>query len=76
MPYLFTILVLKFEIFHSTTLFAVHTAILQTHTEVTSKCVYNIAVCMANSVDLDQMPCTVGSDLGLHYLQRPICPWM
>ena len=30
-------------------------------------------VCMANSVDPDQMPHSVASDLGLHCLQRPIC---
>ena len=29
---------------------------------------------MANSVDLDQMPHSVASDLGLHCLQWPICP--
>ena len=29
---------------------------------------------MANSVDPDQMPHSVASDLGLHCLQRPICP--
>ena len=28
---------------------------------------------MANSVDPDQMPHSVASDLGLHCLQRPIC---
>ena len=28
---------------------------------------------MANSVDPDQMPCYVASDLGRHCLQRPIC---
>ena len=33
-----------------------------------------IAVCMANSVDPDQMLHTAASDLGLHYLQKPICP--
>ena len=56
-PYLLTIFVLKFEIIHSST----------------SWCVYNIAVCMANSVDPDQMLQNVASDLGLHCLQRPIC---
>ena len=29
-------------------------------------------MCIANSAYPDQMP--VASDLGLHYLQRPICP--
>ena len=29
---------------------------------------------MANRADLDQMPLTVVSDLGLHCLQRHICP--
>ena len=29
---------------------------------------------MANSVDPDQMPHSLASDLGLHCLQRPICP--
>ena len=29
---------------------------------------------MANSVDPDQMPHSVASDLGLHCLQRPFCP--
>ena len=29
---------------------------------------------MANSVDPDQMPHSAASDLGLHCLQRPICP--
>ena len=29
---------------------------------------------MANSVDPDQMPHSVASDLGLHCLPRPICP--
>ena len=29
---------------------------------------------MANSVDPDQTPQNVASDLGLHCLQRPICP--
>ena len=29
---------------------------------------------MANSVDPDQMPHSVVSDLGLHYMQRPISP--
>ena len=31
----------------------------------------NIAVCMANSVDSDQMPYSAASDLGLHCLQWP-----
>ena len=57
-PYLLTILVVMFEIVHSTT----------------SWCLYNIAGCMANSVDPDQMPRSAASDLGLHCLQRPICP--
>ena len=30
--------------------------------------------CMANSVDLDQMPHSAVSDLGLYCLQRSICP--
>ena len=29
---------------------------------------------MANSVDPDQMPHSAASDLGLHCLQRPVCP--
>ena len=29
---------------------------------------------MANSVDPDQMPHNVASDLGLHCLLRPVCP--
>ena len=29
---------------------------------------------MTNSVDPDQMPHSAASDLGLHCLQRPICP--
>ena len=29
---------------------------------------------MANSVDPDQTPHSVASDLGLHCLQGPICP--
>ena len=29
---------------------------------------------MTNSVDPDQMPHYAASDLGLHCLQRPICP--
>ena len=29
---------------------------------------------MANCVDPDQMPNSAASDLGLHCLQRPICP--
>ena len=29
---------------------------------------------MANSVDPDQMPHSAVSDLGLHYLQRPVGP--
>ena len=31
----------------------------------------NIAGCMVNSVDPDQMPCSAASDLGLHCLQKP-----
>ena len=53
-----TILLLNFEEVHS----------------ATSKCVKNIAVCMTNRVDPDQMPHSAASDLGLHCLQRPICP--
>ena len=34
----------------------------------------NIAVCLANSVDPDQMPCCAASDLGLHCLQRLTVP--
>ena len=49
---------LKFEIIYSTT----------------SSCVKNIAVCMANSEDLDQMLHTLVSDLNLYCLQRPIYP--
>ena len=30
--------------------------------------------CMANSVDPDLTPHSAASDLGLHCLQRPICP--
>ena len=33
-----------------------------------------IPVYMANSVDPDQMLHVAASDLGLHCLQRPICP--
>ena len=29
---------------------------------------------LANSVDPDQMPHSVASDLGLHCLPKPICP--
>ena len=29
---------------------------------------------MANSIDPDQTPQNAASDLGLHSLQRPICP--
>ena len=54
--YLLTILLIKFEVAHFTT----------------SCCVYSIALCMANSLDLDQTPRSVASDLGLHCLQRPI----
>ena len=31
------------------------------------------AVCIANSVDPDQIPHSAVSDLGLHCFQRPIC---
>ena len=33
-----------------------------------------LALCMANSVDPDQTPHSVASDLGLHCLHWPICP--
>ena len=57
--YLLTILVLKLEmIVHSTTCW----------------CILNISVCMANRIDPDQMLHSVASDLGLHCLQRLICP--
>ena len=36
--------------------------------------VLNIAVSMANSVDPDQRPQSVASDLGLHCLQRSTVP--
>ena len=29
---------------------------------------------VANSVDLDQTPCSATYDLGLHCLRRPVCP--
>ena len=29
---------------------------------------------MANGVDADEMPHSVASHLGLHYLLRPVCP--
>ena len=32
-------------------------------------------LCMANSVDPDQMPHSVASDLCLLCLKRPICPY-
>ena len=32
------------------------------------------AVSVANSVDPDQTPRSAASDLGLHYLLRPVCP--
>ena len=60
-PYLLTILVLKFEIVHSTTSLMY----------LKYCCMYT---CIANSVDPDQMPLAAASDLGLHCLQRPICP--
>ena len=53
-----TLPVRKLEIFHS----------------VITWSVQNIVQCMANSVDPDQMPHYAASDLGLHCLQRPICP--
>ena len=53
--YLLTILLIKFEVVHFTT----------------SCCVYSIALCMANSLNLDQTPRSAASDLGLHCLQRP-----
>ena len=34
----------------------------------------SMLVCMENSVDPDQMPHSEASDLGLHCLQRTICP--
>ena len=37
-------------------------------------CLKYCCVCKANSVDPDQMPHSVASDLGLHCLQKPICP--
>ena len=37
-------------------------------------CFIEISIFNANSVDPDQMPCSVVSDLGIHCLQRPICP--
>ena len=37
-------------------------------------CLKYIAICMANTVDPDQMPQNAASDLGLHCLQKPICP--
>ena len=36
--------------------------------------VYKIVGCVANSVDLDQTPRSVFSDLGIHCLFRPVCP--
>ena len=57
-PYLLTILVLKFEIVHSTT----------------SCCVSNIALSMANSVDPDQTPHSVASDLGLYFCKSLSVP--
>ena len=30
--------------------------------------------CQNNSADPDQMPCSAGSDLGVHSLLRPLCP--
>ena len=38
--------------------------------------VWNIAVCIENSVDPDQTPRSAASDLGLYCLQRYICPNM
>ena len=40
----------------------------------TSWCVLTIAACMINSVDPDQMPQNVASDLGLHCLQSLSVP--
>ena len=34
----------------------------------------DMAICIANSVDPDQMPHSVASDLGLHCLQKPTYP--
>ena len=56
-PLTCTILVLKFEIVHSTTCL----------------CVLKYC-CMYGSVDPDQTPHSEASDLGLHCLQRPVCP--
>ena len=56
-PYLLTILALKFEIVHSITLLL---------------CL-SIAVCRANSVDPDQTPRFAASDLGLQCLHMRIC---
>ena len=56
--YILTILVPNYEIVNSNT----------------CECAQNITVCMANSVDPDQMPHSVASDLGLHCLQRTMCP--
>ena len=58
-PYLLTILVLKFEIIHFTNLLMCR----------------KYCLCMANSVDHDQMQHSAVSNLGLHSLQWPICPY-
>ena len=67
---------LKFEIVHSTiiALFAIHTAIFRHINRCYLLMCLNIAVCMANSVDPDQMPYSTATNLILHCLQRPICP--
>ena len=57
-PYLLTILLLNFEIVHSTTCW----------------CAWNIATCMLNNVDADQRPHFAATNLSLHCLYRPICP--
>ena len=33
-----------------------------------------MAECVANSEDPEQMQLNTASDLGLHYLPRPVCP--
>ena len=44
------------------------------------KFIYYLLMCLitvgwvANSVDPDQTPRSAASDLGLHYLLRPVCP--
>ena len=59
MPYLLTILIVKFEIVHSTLDVSV---------------ILLFVCCMPNTADPDQTPSNVASDLGLHSLQRSICP--